>query len=302
MNVVYDLLRHSFEVLANHGLLPSAFFLQFVANAAIAALMIGPLLGLLGTMVIVKRMAFFSQAIGNAALTGVSIGVLLGESNTSPYISMFGFCLLFGIVLRYSQQRTSLSSDVLIGVFLSISLAVGASLLLFVSARMNTHVLENIMFGSILTVSYGDLNVLAMVSLVCVGVLGLCYNQMLLSSFSPSLAQVRGAPVRILEYGFVVLITLITVACVKIVGAVLVEALLVVPAAAARNISRSLREFVWYSVSFSTASCLIGIVGPMQFNLPLPSGGAIILVAAAIFFATTVLRNTLGVFTVARTA
>ncbi|MCP8936912.1 metal ABC transporter permease [Alsobacter sp. SYSU M60028] len=302
MSPVYDALRALMEWLAGHGALPNAFFLQFVANAVMASLLIGPLLGVLGTMVVVKRMAFFSQAIGNAALTGVSIGVLLGESNTSPYISMFGFCLIFGVVLRYTQQRTSLSSDVLIGVFLSISLAIGASLLLFVSARMNTHVLENIMFGSILTVNYGDLDLLGVVFFICMTLGGTFYNQMLLGSISPSLAEVRGAQVRVLEYAFVVLITIVTVACVKIVGAVLVEALLVVPAAAARNVSRSLREFVGYSVLFSTASCMLGIVMPMQFNIPIPSGGAIILVAAALFAVTAVLRNALGGFRVARPA
>ncbi|MEJ1160591.1 metal ABC transporter permease [Prosthecomicrobium sp. N25] len=300
MTPAYDALRAGLEALAKLGILPNAVFLQFVANAILAALVIGPLLGVLGTMVVVKRMAFFSQAIGNAALTGVSIGVLIGESNTSPYISMFSFCIMFGLVLRYTQTRTSLTSDVLIGVFLSISLAVGASLLLFVSARMNTHVLENIMFGSILTVNYADLNILLAVALVTVLLGAPAYNGMLLASFSPSLAEVRGTWVRTLEYGFVLLITIVTVACVKIVGAILVEALLIVPAAAARNISRSLAGFVGWSVLFSTSACLIGIVAPMQYNIPVPSGGAIILVAAAFFLVTAVLRNSLGLYRGAR--
>ena len=293
MTPVYGGLRAFFEFLAGHGLLPQAFFLQFVANAVIAMLVIGPLLGVLGTMVVVKRMAFFSQAIGNAALTGVSIGVLLGESNSSPFVSMFAFCIVFGLILKYTQQRTSLSSDVLIGVFLSISLALGASLLLFVSARMNTHMLESVLFGSILTVNATDLNILFAVALGCAVLTGLLYNGMLLASFSPTLAQARGVHVRLLDYVFVVMITVVTVACVKIVGAVLVEALLVIPAAAARNVSRSVRQFVLTSAAIATVSGLVGIVVPMQFNLPLPSGGAIILVAALLFALTAVLRNTL---------
>ncbi len=296
MTAIYAAVRAVFESLVNAGLLPQVMVFQFVGNAIMAALVIGPLLGVLGTMVVVKRMAFFSQAIGNAALTGVSIGVLLGESSTSPYISTFSFCIMFGLVLRYTQQRTSLSNDVLIGVFLSISLAIGASLLLFVSARMNTHVLENIMFGSILTVSPTDLDILLVVAIISVIVVGLFYNRMLLSSFSASLAEVRGVSVRFVEYAFVILITLVTVACAKIVGAVLVEALLVIPAAAARNISRSLREFVFYSVFFATISCVLGIVMPMQYNIPVPSGGAIILVAAGFFLVTAMLRNFLAAF------
>ncbi|AKR56883.1 zinc ABC transporter permease [Devosia sp. H5989] len=296
MSWLFDLIRAGLEQLANLNILPTAFYFEFVSNAVIAALIIGPLLGVLGTMVVVKRMAFFSQAVGNAALTGVSIGVLLGESYTAPYVSMFGFCLLFGVILKYTQQRTSLSNDVLIGVFLSISLALGSSLLLFVSARMNTHILEAILFGSILTVSHTDLNILVAVAVLCAAVGLPLYNPMLLGSVSPSLAGARGVNVRLNEYVFVILLTLVTAACVKIVGAVLVEALLVIPAAAARNVSRSIGQFVVWSVAIATASGVAGIVLPMQFDLPVPSGGAIILVAALIFGVTAVIRNSFVVF------
>src|SRR5690606_14594184 len=154
---VYEWLREtlmslSYEDTGFWTLLPDSFQYGFVINALLCALVIGPLLGAVGTLVVMKRMAFFSQAIGNAAMTGVAIGVLLGEPYTEPYVSMFAFCILFGLVLNYTKGRTRLSSDTLIGVFLSISLAVGASLLLFVSARVNTHILEAVLFGSVLTV------------------------------------------------------------------------------------------------------------------------------------------------------
>jgi zinc transport system permease protein len=101
---------------------------------------------------------------------------------------------------------------------------------------------------------------------------------------------VRGVKVRLLEYVFVLLVTILTVACVKIIGAVLVEALLLIPAAAARNLNRSIRGFVLWSVVFSTASCIIGIYAPMRWDLPVPSGGAIILSAAMIFVVTMIIR------------
>jgi len=242
-------------------------------------------------MVVVKRMAFFSQAIGNAAMTGVAIGVLLGESYTEPYISMFSFCLLFALVLNYTKSRTQLSSDTLIGVFLAISLAVGASLLLFVSARVNTHILEAVLFGSVLTVSDTDINVLLVVALIVVAVGVPLYNRILMASLNSSLAAARGAPVKLLEYVFVIMITIITVACLKIVGAVLVEALLLIPAAAARNVVRSMKGFVWLSMLFATISAVAGVLIPMQYDLPVPSGGAIIIVAAILFAVTTVIRN-----------
>ena len=241
------------------------------------AFLIGPVLGGVGTMVVTKLMAFFSQAIGNAAMTGVGIGVLLGESYTEPYVSTFSFCILFGLVLNYTKGRTQISADVLIGVFLSISLAIGSSLLLFVSAQVNTHILEAVLFGSVLTVSDTDMNVLIVATILVLAVGIPLFNRMLLSSLNPSLASVRGVRVQFMEYVFVLIITLLTVACVKIVGAVLVEALLLIPAAAARNIVSSMRGFVIWSVIISTVSCIAGVLIPMQFGLPIPSGGAIIM-------------------------
>ncbi|MEE8439947.1 MAG: metal ABC transporter permease [Micropepsaceae bacterium] len=296
MSGILEALRIYIQNLSYDGVLPETFQYGFVINSLICGILIGPLLGWMGTMILIKRMAFFSQAIGNAALTGVAIGILVGEPYNAPYISMFGFCLLFGIVLKFTQYRTSMSLDTLIGVFLSISLALGASLILFVSARVNTHILESILFGSILTVNDTDIMVLVVVGLICVGVGLPLFNRTLLASFDPGLAHARGLAVRRLDYIFVVLITILTVACVKIVGAVLVVALLLIPAASARNISASISGFVGWSVVFSSASCLLGIVVPMQYDLAIPSGGAIVLAAGVIFVITTIIRSTFGRF------
>ncbi len=296
MTPFYEFVRVNLQELSYAGTLPLSFQYGFVINALMCAFLIGPVLGGVGTMVVTKRMAFFSQAIGNAAMTGVGIGVLLGESYTEPYISTFAFCILFGLVLNYTKGQTQISADVLIGVFLSISLAIGSSLLLFVSAQVNTHILEAVLFGSVLTVSDTDMNVLIVATILVLAVGIPLFNRMLLSSLNPSLASVRGVRVQFMEYVFVLMITLLTVACLKIVGAVLVEALLLIPAAAARNIVSSIRGFVIWSVVISTVSCIAGVLIPMQFDLPIPSGGAIIMVAATIFLLTTLFRMTLGRF------
>jgi zinc transport system permease protein len=292
MNALYDIPRQFIIDLANNGVIHYTFGYAFVVNGFLCAFVVGPLLGGIGTMVVAKRMAFFSQAVGNAALTGVAIGVILGESYTAPYVSMFSFCLLFGLFLNFSKNRTKMSSDTLIGVFLSISLAIGATALLWVSAKVNTHILDTVMFGSILTVNDTDISVLLVTALLTAGTALPLYNQMLLASLNPSLAHVRGIKVHLLEYVFVVLVTVLTVACVKIVGAVLVEALLLIPAAAARNLNRSIRGFVLWSIVFSTVSCLVGIYAPMRWDLPVPSGGAIILTGAMIFVVTMIIRMT----------
>jgi zinc transport system permease protein len=134
------------------------------------------------------------------------------------------------------------------------------------------------------------MNILLLVTAITV-ITGLPYfNQMLLASLNPQLAQVRGVNVRAVEYLFIVLVTILTVACVKIVGAVLVEALLLIPAATARNLCRSLRSFFFTSMGIATFSGGAGILIPMQYDIPVPSGGAIVLVAAICFVVSITVR------------
>lgn len=296
MEFLYDFIRVPVMAWAEAGYLPDFFRYAFVVNALMCALIAGPLLGGVGTMVVSKRLAFFSQAVGQAALTGVALGVMLGEPVTAPYASLFGFCILFALLMNFTRNRTRMKQDTVIGVFLSISLAVGACVLLYVTASVNMHVLDSILFGSVLTVNDTDMNVLLIIATLCALVGIPTFNHMLLASFNPSLAGVRGINVTFYEYVFVLMITLITVACLKIVGAVLVEALLVIPAAAARNVSRSIRGFFSYSVVFASLSCILGIIIPMQFDIPVPSGGAIILVASVFFGLTSIIRICSGSF------
>ncbi|BBR53805.1 MULTISPECIES: metal ABC transporter permease [Pseudomonas] len=279
----YDAFRQLVQAWATAGYLPEALAYGFVINALLAGLMIGPVLGGLGTLVVVKRFAFFSEAVGHAALTGVAIGILLGEPYTGPYGSLFGYCLLFGLLLNFLRNRTGLSPDTLIGVFLSVSLALGASLLLMLAGKINVHILENVLFGSVLTVSAQDLVVLGIVALLVLALALPLYNRIMLASFNPQLAAVRGVAVKTLDYLFVVLVTLVTVASVKVIGAILVGALLVIPAAAARLVSQSLKGFFFLSVIIATLSTLLGILLPIVFDLPVPSGAAIILVAGGCF-------------------
>ncbi|CAM4105736.1 High-affinity zinc uptake system membrane protein ZnuB [Pseudomonas reidholzensis] len=279
----FEAFRQLVQEWASAGYLPEALAYGFVINALIAGLMIGPVLGGLGTLVVVKRFAFFSEAVGHAALTGVAIGILLGEPYTGPYGSLFGYCLLFGILLNFLRNRTGLSPDTLIGVFLSVSLALGASLLLMLAGKINVHILENVLFGSVLTVSAQDLVVLGIVAVLVLALALPLYNRIMLASFNPQLAAVRGVAVKTLDYLFVVLVTLVTVASVKVIGAILVGALLVIPAAAARLVSQSLKGFFFVSVLIATLSTLCGILLPIVFDLPVPSGAAIILVAGVCF-------------------
>lgn len=284
-------LRDFIISLSMSGYLPDFFQYNFVINSIICSLLIGPILGAIGTMVVTKKMAFFSEAIGHSALTGIALGILLGEPAESPYIMLFSYCIIFAIIINYTRNKTKMSSDTLIGIFLSFSIALGGSLLVLVSSKANIHLLEGVLFGSILSVSDKDILVLFLTTVILLAVIIPSYNKTLLASFNPNIATVRGVNVKFIEYVFIILITIITVSSIKIIGAALVEALFLIPAASAKNIASSMKSFFVYSVVFSTASCIIGIVLPLLLDINIPSGGSIILVASFIFFVTVLIRN-----------
>lgn len=284
----------AFEMQAQ-GTLPSIFEYGFLINALVAALIIGPLLGGMGSLVVIKRLAFFSEAVGHAALTGIAIGILLGEPAAHPYASLFSFCLIFALLLHWIKSRTQVPYDALVGVFLAVAIAMGAALLLYVARKVNVHILENVLFGSILTVQDQDLFILAVIGAICL-LLAVCFgNQALLASLNPELAQVNGINTRLFDYAFVVLIALITVAAVKIAGAILVGAMLLIPATTARLVTRNIRQFFWTNILLSTICCLAGIILPMALELPVPSGAAIVLLAS-LGFVLAVITNRIRSF------
>ncbi|MDC5855558.1 metal ABC transporter permease [Vibrio europaeus] len=280
-------LRNSLSSAADAGWLSDSFQYAFLVNALVAALMVGPLLGGLGTLVIAKRLAFFSEAVGHAALTGIAIGILLGEPPENPVLGLFCFCMVFALLLHFVRNRTAVPYDTLVGVFLALALAVGAALLMYVARKINVHMLENVLFGSILTITDNDLILLAACCMSIILVLVPTYNRILLACISPDIAKVRGYAVGFFDYLFVIMITLVTIASVKIIGAVLVGALLLIPGATARLVSRSMGQFVTLSATLATLSCLIGTLLPMELKLAIPSGAAIIMVAASFFLAAT---------------
>ncbi|MBB1486333.1 metal ABC transporter permease [Oceanospirillum sediminis] len=298
-----DSLHQFITTLVTQGMLPEMFQYPFVTYALIAALLTGPLLGALGTLVVVKRLAFFSEAVGHGALTGIAIGILLGEPATQPVAALFSFCLCFALLLHWVKSRTQVPYDALVGVFLAFAIALGAALLLYVAKKVNVHILENVLFGSILTVTPVDLLILAIISAISLLLALRFANQALMASLQPDLARVQGvggekARVTLFDYAFILLIALVTVAAVKIIGAVLVGALLLIPATTARLISRNIRQFFIRTLLISTGCCVAGVVLPMAFELPVPSGAAIVLLASTLFL-STVLLNQLKILRIA---
>ncbi len=273
-----------FSDLAARGILPSDFQYPFLIRGILCVLILAPVLGGLSHLVVTRRMAFFSAALGQAALTGVAIGLLLGEPLNAPYGGMFGFCLLSTLAMVYVKRRATLPPDTLIGVFHALTLGLGLCLLVLLTRQFNVHQVESVLFGSLLTVTDGDLLLLIVIGTIVAVLLMREYNHLLLDSLSPPLAGVAGASSVYLEYFFAMLLTLAIVVSLKIIGALLVEALVVVPAAAARNLAWSTRSYLAWSVAVAFLAGIGGLA--VSTRLLVPTGGAVVLAVTAIFFIT----------------
>jgi zinc transport system permease protein len=275
--------------LAQRGLLPGDFQYPFLIRGFLCVLILAPILGGVSHLVVTRRMAFFSAALGQAAITGVAIGLLLGEPLNAPYGGMFGFCLLATLAMVYVKRHATLPPDTLIGVFHALTLGLGLCLLVALTRQFNVHQVESVLFGSLLTVTDGDLLLLLVVGGVVAVLLVREYNRLLLDSLSPALATIAGARPAYLEYLFALLLTLSIVVSLKIIGALLVEALVVVPAAAARNLARGTRSYFVWSVAVAFLAGAGGLGLSTRFLVP--TGGAVVLAVTAIFFVTLTLRS-----------
>lgn len=250
--------------------------LAFIQRSLLAGSLVAALAAFLGVIVILRRMSFFSDAISHASLTGIAISLLIG---ISPTWGAVAFCVLVGLAVIWLSQRKILNVDAIIGVIFSGSVAFGVIVLSRLSSyRLN---ILNYLFGDILGVSHTDLMLAA--ALFIIGLtIGLVYfPELIYTSFSPDLAKVKGFSVSFWNYLFAVLLSLTIAVSIKIVGVILVAALVVIPATAAKLISRSVREMIGWSLLFGVVSVFIGLVG--SYFLDMPSGPTIVMTQVVFF-------------------
>ena len=276
MNAIYSVIEF---------LLPlEAFEWTFMKNALLALLLLTPLLALLGTMAVNPQMAFFSDALGHSALTGIGLGVVLGVS--SDLLAMLVFGIVWALLICRIKQYGAASTDTVISVFSSTSVAAG---LLILSRGGGFAKYSTLLVGDVLAVTPADL--LWLLRALVVGVLlwAVMYNQLLLGSVNASLARTRGVRVRLVECAFVVLVAVAVMLSIKWVGVMLINALLILPAAAARNVARSSRQHAVISVLIALVCGFAGLVCSYAWDTTV--GAAIVLWAAACYFISLGLRR-----------
>ena len=252
---------------------------DFMKNALLAVILLTPLFGMLGTMAVNNKMAFFSDALGHSALTGIAIGVILGIGN--PIICMLFFGILFGLGIRKVKSSTKASSDTVISVFSSASIALGIVILSKSGgfAKYSTYLI-----GDILTVSPSYIKVLAVVLVVVYVIWYFIYNKLLLLSVNPSLSSSRGVKNALVENIFVVILAAAVMLSIKQIGILTINSLLILPAAAARNISKNSRQYLIFSTVISMFCGIAGLI--ISFYADTAAGATMGLIAAVFYFAT----------------
>lgn len=261
-------------------LLPfSVFQYDFMKNAFLAAILIAPLFALLGTMAVNNKMAFFSDALGHSAFTGIGLGVLLGLDD--PLLAMLAFGIFLGLVITKVKSANMVSSDTVISVFSSAALALGIVIL---SASGGFAKYSSYLIGDILTVGQGDLLMIAVVLIIAYLLWALLYNQLLLLSVNRSLAASRGVKVMLVENIFVMMVAVAVMVSIRWVGILMINSLLILPAAAARNITSTTRSYHWTATVFGLASSVVGL--GISYTFGTSAGATMVLTAAVLFFLT----------------
>lgn len=252
------------------------FQLPFMQRALLGGMLTGMMGGLLGSFTILRQLSFFSEALGHSALLGISLGALLGLEPTSVLLP---FAIIFAIGISYLLEKTRLWTDALLNVIYSSSLAMAVIILSFVEQYKGG--LNTLLFGDILAVREVDLMFMGGLLVICIVFMGLTLRTQMMLTLHESIAISRGVSVSAHRTAFVVLLSMVVGISIKAIGVLLVSAFVVIPACAARLLSRGFTSYVALSAVIGALSAVIGMLVSALFNLP--SGPTIVITQLAIF-------------------
>jgi len=259
----------------------------FMQRALVAAVWIGIVCGALGFFVVLRRLAFVGVGISHSAIGGVALGIVLG---VSPLATGAVFAAVVALGIAAAARRGGLAEDTVIGVFFSGSMALGV--VLFSLRRGYQQDLFGYLFGNVLAVSTGELAVLGALGLAVLAALALGFRSLLFTAFDEEVARAYGHPVDALNAALLILLAVTVVIGVRLVGVILVEALLVIPAATAALWANHYRLQLTLSVLLAAFAGAVGLAA--SYRLDLAPGGAIVLVSVAAFFASLLVRARRG--------
>jgi len=271
-----------------HSLIGSLPFewsqLEFMRLALLAVLLAAPLYAVLGCLVVNSRMAFFSEAIGHATLTGVALGTLAGLADPTPAVLIFS--ALLALAIAWLRKSSAISSDTIIGLVMAGAVALGVVLL---SRGGGFTRYTRFLIGDILTITPAELARLATLATVTLIIWAALFNRLFLATLHPVLARSRGVNVWAVEALFSVVIALVVAMSIAWIGLLVINSLLILPAAAARNLARSTAAYLGWALLFSFLAGIAGLI--ISFYTATATGATIVLVALGLFLLTVPLRR-----------
>ena len=249
----------------------------FMKNAFLAILLMAPLFGLLSTMIVTGKMSFFSDALGHSAFTGIAIGCIC--SIAAPVWAAVIFSVLFALLFSFVRSRSNHTADTLIGVFSSTAVALGIFVATLGGDSFTKY--NQYLIGDILSVTPAQIGSLATTLVMILIFWIISANRLTLTAIHPQLASSRGIPVGLSQTIFTVAIAVVVTLTISSVGLLILNSLLILPAAAARNVSKNLKQYHLYSVAFALIAGIGGLV--VSYYLGSSAGAAISLWLAMIF-------------------
>jgi zinc transport system permease protein len=258
---------------------------DFMKNALLAILVMAPLFGLLSTMVVTGKMSFFSDALGHSAFTGIAIGAICGIA--APTWAAVLFSVIFALLFSFVRSRSTQAADTIIGVFSSAAVALGIFLTTLNGGSFTKY--NTYLIGDILSVSPGQITALALVLIAVIIFWTLFSNRLTLATVYPQLASSRGIPTALLQTIFTTAIAVVVTLTLSSVGLLILNSLLVLPGAAARNVAKNMRQYHGCSVLFALVAGILGLV--ISYYWGSSAGAAISLILALIFAVTFFFRK-----------
>ena len=252
------------------------FDYSWMQRATAAAVLIGALCAVIGVYVVLKGLAFIGAGIAHASFGGVAVGFALG---VNPVWTAVVFCVLTSWGIGLLSRCGSVREDAAVGVFFASSMALGALIIGVIDTQVD---LFGYLFGSITAVTVQDVWTTVVISALVLGCVAVFFKDLMFVVFDSEMAEVTGLPAGKLYYLLITLIALTVVMSIKVVGIVLVSALIVTPAAAAYQLTESFRKMMAVSAAFGVGSCVFGLV--LSDWLGLPPGATIVLLATVVFF------------------
>lgn len=257
---------------------------EFMKNALLALLLLSPLFGLMSTMIVTGRMSFFSDALGHSAFTGIAIGCICG---LAPVPVAVAFAVAFALLFSFVHSRSNQAADTLIGVFSSTAVALGIFVATLGGGSFTKY--NKYLIGDVLSVTPAEIGVLLVVLLAVVVFWWININRLTLAAVHPQLASSRGIRVDLMQTMFTVAIAVVVTLAINWVGLLMLNSLLVLPAASARNVSRNLRQYHLFSILFALGASIAGLI--LSYHLGASAGAAISLTLALIFAVTFAFRK-----------